>query len=218
MRVIYWAGDSTVKQNSILTWPQTGIGQMFDRFSCRADVCICNHAENGRSTRSFINEGRLVPIGARLKAGDFLFIQFGHNDEKQSDPLRYTDPDGDFGCFLEQFAACARAKDAIPVFITPVSRMGFADPEAPYRHGRWAAAMRRTAEKLNAACIDLTAMSEDLLIHTPEEVRGSWFMPDGTHLTPEGAMVFAGLIARSLYQLGGEYRALLAPEYLQSLA
>jgi len=73
------------------------------------------------------------------------------------------------------------------------------------------------SRKLDAACIDLTAMSEELLIRSPEENRDLWFMPDGTHLKPEGAMVFAGLIAQALYRLGGEYRALLAPEYADSL-
>ncbi len=218
MTTIYWAGDSTVKQNAILTWPQTGIGQMFDRFTSRNTVCISNHAENGRSTKSFIDEGRLAPIYDQIKPGDFLFVQFGHNDEKQEDPARYADPDGEFCENLERFANCARNKQAIPVFITPVTRRGFADPKAQYHHDRWAAAARRTGKRLGVACIDLTALSEELLIHTPEEVRDGWFMPDGTHLKPEGAMIFGELIAKTLYRLGGEYSALLAPEYAQSLA
>ena len=217
MITIFWAGDSTAKQNSILTWPQTGVGQMMDRYLKRGSVSVSNHAENGRSTKSFLDEGRLAFIYDELSAGDFLFIQFGHNDEKEEDPARYTDPDGEFCDNLERFANCARNKQAIPVFITPVTRKGFADPKARYRHDRWAAAARRTGKKLDVACIDLTAMSEELLLHTPEETRESWFMPDGTHLKPEGAMIFAGLIAQSLYRLGGEYRALLAPEYADSL-
>ncbi len=163
-------------------------------------------------------EARLtIPISNHIAEGDFLFIQFGHNDEKQEDPLRYADPDGEFCDYLTLFANCARSKGAIPVLITPVTRRGFADPEPRYRHDRWAAAARRMGQKLNAACIDLTALSENLLIHTPENVRDSWFLPDGTHLKPEGAMAFGELIARELYRLGGEYRALLAPEYIQSL-
>ena len=217
MTTIFWAGDSTVKQNSILTWPQTGIAQMFDRFTRRPDVCIANHAENGRSTKSFLDEGRLAAIYDCITEGDFLFVQFGHNDEKEEDPARYADPDGEFCENLERFANCARNKRAIPVFITPVTRRGFADPQAQYHHGRWAAAARRMSEKLEVACIDLTALSEELLIHTPEEVRDSWFMPDGTHLKPKGAMMFGDLIAQALYRLGGEYRALLAPEYAERL-
>ena len=216
MTTIFWAGDSTVKQNSILTYPQTGIGQMLDRYVNRFEVTISNHSENGRSTKSFLDEGRLAPIYDRLSRGDFLFVQFGHNDEKQEDPARYTDPDTEFAENLERFANCARNKGAIPVFITPVSRRGFAGPGARYRHDRWAAAARSASERLGVACIDLTAMSERLLSHTPTDVSDPWFMPDGTHLKPEGAMTFAGLIAGALYRLGGDYRALLAPEYIDS--
>ena len=92
MTTIYWAGDSTVKENSILTYPQTGMGQVFGRFVRRLEVRVENHAENGRSTKSFLEEGRLETIRERMQPGDFLFIQFGHNDEKAEDPARYTSP------------------------------------------------------------------------------------------------------------------------------
>lgn len=94
MTTIYWAGDSTVKENSILTYPQTGMGQVFGRFVRRLEVRVENHAENGRSTKSFLEEGRLETIRERMQPGDFLFIQFGHNDEKAEDPARYTSPGG----------------------------------------------------------------------------------------------------------------------------
>ena len=74
MTTIFWAGDSTVKQNSIATYPQTGIGQALHRFIRRPDVAIANHAENGRSTKSFMDQGRLAAIYDGIKAGDFLFI------------------------------------------------------------------------------------------------------------------------------------------------
>ncbi|MBR6569889.1 MAG: rhamnogalacturonan acetylesterase [Clostridia bacterium] len=217
MKTIFWAGDSTVKQNSILTYPQTGIGQMLDRYLQKGAVAISNHAENGRSTKSFMDEGRVAAIYDDIRQGDFLFVQFGHNDEKDNDPARYTDPDHEFCDNLERFANAARNKNAIPVFITPVTRRRFTDPKAVYRHDRWAAAARRKAKQLGAALIDLTAMSEELVLHTPEETRDEWFMKDGTHLKPEGAMAFAGLIAKGLYQLGGEYRALLDTDYVESL-
>ncbi len=217
MKTIFWAGDSTVKQNSILTYPQTGIGQMLDRYLDRLNVVVSNHAENGRSTKSFFDEGRLAAIYDNIRKGDFLFVQFGHNDEKEEDTARYTDPDGEFCDNLTRFANCARNKQAIPVFITPVTRRGFANPNAKYRHDRWRAAAIRMGKELNAAVIDLTGMSEDLLVHTPEETRDQWFMPDGTHLKPEGAMAFAGLIAGALNRLGSEYAALLDADYVESL-
>ena len=93
MTTIFWAGDSTVKQNSIVTYPQTGIGQMMCRYTKLHEVHIENYAENGRSTKQFMDEGRLAVIYDRIREGDYLFIQFGHNDEKIADPARYTDPD-----------------------------------------------------------------------------------------------------------------------------
>ena len=75
MATIYWAGDSTVQYNDITTFPQTGIGQVFHLF-LKPGVKVVNYAKNGRSTKSFIDEGRMKPIEDQIKAGDFLFIQF----------------------------------------------------------------------------------------------------------------------------------------------
>ncbi|MBR1441764.1 MAG: GDSL family lipase, partial [Lachnospiraceae bacterium] len=95
MRVIFWAGDSTNTCNKAHRFPQTGIAQAFDRFTA-PDVVIYDHAVNGRSTKSFIDQGRLATIYDEIRKGDFLFIQFAHNDEKETDPDRYTDPDTTF--------------------------------------------------------------------------------------------------------------------------
>ena len=124
MRHIFWAGDSTVATNKASTYPQTGIGQAFDRFTAM-DVCVCNRAVNGRSTKSFIDESRLAPIYDEITKGDFLFIQFGHNDEKKNDPSRYTDPHGEFIVNLGKYVNVARNKGAYPVFITSVERRLF---------------------------------------------------------------------------------------------
>ena len=231
MVTIFWAGDSTVKQNSIATYPQTGIGQMFHRYVKNMQVQIENYAENGRSTKSFIDEGRMAVIYDRIRKDDFLFIQFGHNDEKPEDPLRYADPETDFPVNLEKFVNVARNKGAIPVFITPLTRWDRNNPNAKYRHDQWAASYRRTAERLGVALIDLTKMSEELVDALGEKARTDFYMnipagvypaypnglKDGTHLQPLGAMTFAGLIAKGLYDLGGAYRALLCDDYEQWL-
>lgn len=230
MTTIFWAGDSTVKQNSIATYPQTGIGQMFHRYVKNMQVQIENHAENGRSTKSFMDEGRLAAIYDRIKAGDFLFIQFGHNDEKPEDPARYTDPEGEFAANLERFVNAARNKRAIPVFITPLTRLD-RSANAKYRHDAWAESYRRTAKRLNVALIDLTCMSEALVDSMGERARTEYYMnfpagvypafpeglKDGTHLQPAGALAFAGLIAKGLHELGGVYADLLCDGYEQWL-
>lgn len=225
MKTIYWAGDSTVKQNTILTFPQTGIGQVFHLF-VRPDVRIENHAENGRSTKSFLDEGRLAVLYDRIGPGDFLFVQFGHNDEKISDPNRYTDPDGEFADNLERFANAARNKGGLPVFITPLTRRGFREPGAELSHGAYAASMRRRAARLGVPLVDLCARSEELVSSLYQE-SAAYYMhvpagkypryPDGaaddTHLRYPGAVAFGRLIADGLYALGGEYAALLTDGY-----
>ncbi len=232
MTTIFWAGDSTVKQNSIVTYPQTGIGQAFTRFIRRLEVRVENHAENGRSTKSFIEEGRLTPICDRMRAGDFLFIQFGHNDEKQSDPHRWADPETDFPANLERFVNAARSKGAMPVLITPVTRFHLGDAEDDYRHVRWAEAMRRTGERLDVPVIDLTALSEAKVLSMGAAAQTAFYMnlpagvhphyPEGqrdnTHLQPAGALAFAALIARELKKLGGAYADVLCADFDQYCA
>ncbi len=231
MITIYWAGDSTVKQNTIGTYPQTGIGQVFERFVKPKQVRVENHAENGRSTKSFMDEGRLAPIYDRISRGDFLFIQFGHNDEKPEDPTRYADPDVDFPANLEKFVNAARNKGAIPVIITPVTRFNRNSASAIYKHDRWAESAKRTGEKLGVAVIDLTAMSEKLVDDMGADAQTALFMnlpagvyahfpngqKDNTHLQPAGAVAFAGLIARGLHALGGAYADILCDDFDQYL-
>lgn len=231
MITIYWAGDSTVKQNGMSTWPQTGIGQEFERFLKPHEVRVENHAENGRSTKSFMEEGRLAVIYDRMTKGDFLFIQFGHNDEKPEDPTRYADPDSSFPENLEKFVNAARNKGAIPVIITPVTRFNRNNPKALYRHDRWAEAARRTGKNLGVAVVDLTAMSEQLVDEMGEAAATTYFMnlpegvyphypqgqKDNTHLQPAGAVAFGALIAKGLYKLGGEYKAILCDDFDQYL-
>lgn len=231
MTTIYWAGDSTAKQNGMSTWPQTGIAQEFERFLVPHEVRVENHAENGRSTKSFIDEGRLALIYDRITKGDFLFVQFGHNDEKPEDPTRYADPDSGFPDNLEKFVNAARNKGATPVIITPVTRFNRDQPGALYKHDRWAESARCTGERLGVAVVDLTAMSEQLVDAVGEDAAKLFYMnlpahvyphyphgqKDNTHLQPAGAVAFGALIAKGLYELGGEYRALLRDDFGQFL-
>lgn len=106
MTKIYYIGDSTVQFNNIHTYPQTGMSQGLARY-LRQEVLICPHGKNGRSTKSFLEEWRFAPVKEALEPGDFLFIQFGHNDEK-GDPLRHTDPFGTYQENLRYFVTCAQ--------------------------------------------------------------------------------------------------------------
>lgn len=224
MKHIFWAGDSTVKTNKADTFPQTGIGQAFDRYT-RPDVVISNHAENGRSTKSFIDESRLAAIYNDITEGDYLFIQFGHNDEKNQDPTRYTDPHGEFKVNLGRFVNVARNKKAYPVFITSVERRHFdeAGELLLSGHEEYVAGMKEAGKELDVPVVDLYSMSRQFLASEGDEATKKLYMnlapgeaswcPEGqtddSHLKYEGAMIYAGMVARGLKELGGHYAKLV---------
>ena len=227
MRHIFWAGDSTVACNKFATYPQTGIAQAFDRFTA-GDVVIYNHAVNGRSTKSFIDESRLATIYDEISEGDYLFIQFGHNDEKINDPARYTDPHGEFIVNLGKFVNVARNKKAYPVFITSVERRLF-DENGKLKeseHTEYVAGMKEAGEKYNVPVVDLFLMSREFLSKTGDEESKKYYMnlapgeaswaPEGkndnSHLKYEGALLYSGMIAEGLKKLGEPYSSLLAED------
>lgn len=224
---IYWAADSTVQTNKITTYPQTGIGQVFSLYT-REGVEILNHAKNGRSTKSFIDEGRLETIDAQIDKGNFLFIQFGHNDEKVEDPARYTEPFSTYMINLRNYISVARKHNAFPVLITPLERRCFVDSMhlGLGAHSDYVAAMKQTAEQNNVPLVDLYSMSRTALKKAGEQESRKWYMyfspgiydnypegkEDNTHLRYEGAVKYAGLIAEGLRELGGIYSDLLIKE------
>ena len=215
---IFWAGDSTVKQNDFTSYPQCGIGQGFSLF-VKKEIIIVNRAENGRSTKSFIDEGRLEFIKENIRKGDFLFIQFGHNDEK-NDPLRYTDPQTTFKDNLRTFINTAKNVGAYPLLITPLYRRLFASEGklVDNTHLTYPQAMLEVGRECDVPVIDLCTMSRRKI-----EASRKWFMhlapgeypnfPDGktdnTHLQYAGAVAFAELIAAGIAQLSSPYRDML---------
>ena len=127
---IYMIGDSTMA-NKVLDGgnPERGWGQVLPGFLSEA-IRVDNHAVNGRSSKSFIDEGRWEKVLSLLKPGDYLFIQFGHNDEK-ADPKRHTDANGgSFDENLRRFVTEARAKGAIPVLFNSIVRRNFGSADA----------------------------------------------------------------------------------------
>ena len=214
MSTVFYIGDSTVARNNIHSYPQTGMSQGLALYLKEA-VRIESHAKNGRSTKSFLDEGRFAPVEQAMGPGDFLLIQFGHNDEKE-DPARHTDPDTSFRDNLRLFIAAARRKGAYPVLITPIARRLF-DEKGHFRpgsHGAYPDAIRAVGREENVPVVDLTAATEGWLPTVGDEPSKPYFMwpKDNTHLKPEGAVVMAGFLADGLRQLGSPYADLLAPE------
>ncbi|MBR4733632.1 MAG: rhamnogalacturonan acetylesterase [Lachnospiraceae bacterium] len=212
MKRILYAGDSTVKFNRFDSYPQTGISQGLLLY-LKDDVFLRSFAENGRSTKSFIDEGRLQEIEKTIAEGDVFLIQFGHNDAKMDDPLRYTEAYGSFQENLKLMADVARKVGAWPVLITPVARRYF-DKDGQFlggSHGEYPKAMKELAERENVPCIDLNAISENYLECVGDLAsRPMYVYPkDNTHLTYHGAAIYAGMIAREIKKLGEPYSGLL---------
>lgn len=214
-RIIY-AGDSTVTFNKIATYPQMGLSQGLLLY-LKDEVVLRSFAINGRSTKSFIDQGRLAQIDAYLQdkgsEEDFLFIQFGHNDEKQSDAARYAAAFTDYKDNLKQFIAVARKHGARPVLFTPIARRLF-DTDGkflPGSHTDYPEAVRQVAKEEDVPCIDMTTLTETYLSVIGDFAsRAMYVYPkDNTHLVMQGAMVYAGFIADGLRKLGHPYVDLL---------
>ena len=202
MTTVHYIGDSTVARNNIHSYPQTGMSQALSLY-LKESVTVRSYAKNGRSTKSFLDEGRFGPVEAAMEPGDFLFIQFGH-----------TDPETTFRENLKLFIRAARERGAKPVLLTPIARRLFdeAGNFRPGSHGAYPDAMRALAIDEDVPLIDLTEMTERFLPQLGDEPSKPLFMwpKDNTHLKPEGAVKMAGFVAEGLQALGGEYAAILA--------
>ena len=200
---IFIAADSTAATYGPERAPQAGWGQALQSWLDPAQWQVRNHAVGGRSTRSFINEGRLDVIARELQAGDVLLIQFGHNDAKTEDPTRFTDPDTDYARFLSRYIAVAREKGATPILITPVARLLYDFGALLDTHGRYTLAMKRVANEQDVPLIDLNASSMAWIRALGEQGAKPYFMfvpeqnkADGTHFSVAGATAVACLVMR----------------------
>ncbi|MEU2284435.1 rhamnogalacturonan acetylesterase [Streptomyces sp. NPDC013178] len=216
-RTLYIAGDSTAAQKFADAAPETGWGMALP-FFLRRDLPVANHAVNGRSSKSFVDEGRLDVVLASIRPGDFLLVQFAHNDEKTTDPTRYTEPWTTYQDYLRMYVDGARARGARPVLLTPVERRRFdAAGNAVPSHGDYPAAMRALAEEEGVALLDIQALSLALWQRLGVEATKTYFNwteteQDNTHFNPPGAIAVARLVAGELL-----HRRVLAPRDVRRL-
>lgn len=208
---VFYIGDSTVQLNKIDTYPQTGMAQVLELF-LKPDVRVLPYGKNGRSTKSFLDEGLFAPVREQLKPGDFLLIQFGHNDEKD-DPARHTEPFGDFQENLRFYIRATREAGAHPLLITPIARRLFDEQGnfLPDSHGAYPAAIRQLGALECVPVADLTALTEDFLARLGDEASKPLFVwpKDNTHLKYDGAVQMTALLCRELEGFGSPYRELL---------
>jgi lysophospholipase L1-like esterase len=202
---VYLAGDSTMAAKQPDKRPETGWGEMLQQHFDPAKVKIDNRAMNGRSTKTFISEGRWQAIVDALKKGDYVFIQFGHNDEAKEKVERYTPP-AEYRANLLRFVADVRAKNAIPVLLTPVMRRRF-DANGVFQdsHGEYPDIVRHVAMETKVALIDMHRKSEAVIKqYGPENSRQLFLqlkpgenpnypngIEDNTHFSPLGAGLMA---------------------------
>lgn len=190
---IFTIGDSTMANKKLEGGnPERGWGQMLSRYFTD-DITIDNHAVNGRSSKSFIDEGRWDAVLSKIQKGDYVFIQFGHNDEKD-DPNRHTDPGTTFDANLKKFVEDTRAKGGIPVLFNSIVRRNFGkadgnavanaikqddirngiDPKASKdsieegatlidTHGAYLISPKNVAKELNVTFIDLNSLTHKLV-------------------------------------------------------
>jgi lysophospholipase L1-like esterase len=158
---IYLVGDSTIANKEIRAYPETGWGMPFTNFF-DSSVVIDNRAKNGRSTKSFIGEGLWQPIVANLKKGDYVLIQFGHNDEVKTKATYTTEEE--FKSNLKKYCTDTKSKGAYPVLITPVARRKFdSTGRIQGTHDVYSGLVRDVAKEYDIPLIDLDKKSQELL-------------------------------------------------------
>lgn len=211
---IFIAGDSTVS-----TWeperPERGWGQMISGYFDER-VKFDNRAVPGRSTRTFISEGDWGKLLENVKPGDYVLIQFGHNDSHDPSSPEATAPFGDYRDFLIQYIDDARLKGAAPILVTPMYRRGFdqeghlqpyltdSDGNPVYNLRPYAEAMRQVAAEKGVGLIDLFSMSGELLQELGDTRSAELLAPnDRAHWNQRGATVMAFLVVKELVDVEG---------------
>ncbi|WP_334179231.1 cupin domain-containing protein [Pseudoxanthomonas sp.] len=200
-RQVFIAGDSTASHYGPERAPRQGWGQQLQGFLDEGAYVVRNHAQSGRSSRSFIAEDWFDGMAKEMRTGDVLLIQFGHNDEKIEDPTRYNEPQRAFPAWLMRYVALARDKGATPILVTPVARRKFDHGQLLDTHGMYAQALRDLAQREQVGLIDLTALSMDWLRATGDDASKAYFMhvpaqaqQDDTHFQQRGAVMVACMV------------------------
>ncbi|WP_353121459.1 rhamnogalacturonan acetylesterase [Dysgonomonas capnocytophagoides] len=205
---LFLAGDSTVVDEANEPW--SGWGQLLPRF-LSSDIAVANYAESGEAANSFVSSKRFAKLLSEMKAGDYLFIQFGHNDQKQKGEGKgpYASYTRDLKYLIDE----ARAKGGIPVLITSMNRRTFdSEGKITNSHGDYPDAVRKLAKQENVALIDLNAMSKTLYEAWGDEGSKKAFvhfpagtfpdqdkdLADNTHFNPYGGYELAKCIIQGI--------------------
>jgi rhamnogalacturonan acetylesterase len=217
--VLYIIGDSTVKNGTVTnSGPLWGWGSLLQLHFDTTKLAIENHAIGGRSSRTFINEGRWDKIVARLKKGDYVLLQFGHNDSGPLDDtarargsisgtgtesriiynpkLKRQEEVYTYGAYLRRYVREAKAKGAIPIICSPIPRDVWKDGIlAGSNYQIWA---KQVATETSALYLPLNEMITSVYQVKGAEKTKLYFPTDHTHTNKEGAMLNAQIVAIGL--------------------
>lgn len=219
---VFLCGNSTVVDQDEEPWASWG--QMITRWM-DPGVSIANYAESGETASSFIAAGRLKKALTQMKAGDYIIMEFGHNDQKQKTPgsgAYYN-----FATALKTFVDEARNRGAHPIFVTPTQRRSFRNGRIQDTHGEYPDAMRWVAEREGVPVIDLHSMTRTLYEAMGEEASKRAFvhypahtypgqttaLADNTHFNPYGAYQIAKCVIEGLRTAAPELYSHIRPEY-----
>ena len=199
---IFLAADSTVQSYGLSEKNQGGWGEFLQDY-LTADIQVINHAIGGRSSKTFVEEGRLHKIVGELKEGDYLLIQMGHNDATANKPERYTDPSTTYKAYLKMYVEGARKCQAEPILITPVARLHCENDQFINDFPEYCQAMKELAKEENVVLIDLMEKSLRVFEFIGYEEAFTYFMAsvnetDFTHFTKKGANQMAKLVAKGI--------------------
>jgi lysophospholipase L1-like esterase len=192
---IYLAGDSTVTDRDgggDVSW-----GQMLPVF-LKPGVAVANNAQSGETMKSFMNALRLDKMLGPMKKGDYLFIQFAHNDSKANWPQTYVEPETTYKDYLKVYIAEARLRGATPVLVTAMDRGDRKTGAPSHGHGGYIGAMREVAAEQHVPLIDLYAMS--IAFYSAAGEDAPKILADGTHSTAYGGYEFAKCIVMGIKQ------------------
>lgn len=219
---LIFMGDSTMQKNDESTYPQVGWPQVLPNLIIKKDINIINFAKNGRSTKSFIDEGLFNKTLEHIKSGDYCLIQFGHNDEKINDPTRYTNPSTTFKENLNYFIDKIKEKNANIILLTPIYRRCFIDEHKldDNCHKNYSEAIIEVGRKNNILVIDLTSLTKTYLEKIGMKESRKFFMnfdqneypnyplgkEDNTHLRMEGAEFISKLFIDELEKINHPLR------------
>lgn len=210
---IYMIGDSTMSVYASDLYPRMGWGQPLGGSFEAKCATVVDKALSGRSSKSFYDEGAWTPVKNALEPGDYVLIQFGHNDEKSDEPTLYTNPQTTYKQYLTTYVNDTRAKSATPLLLTSINRNAWNGSSLSDSHGAYPPAVRELAASLKVELIDLTALTKAYFEKLGQVETSKLFLiltagqfpnypngvTDNTHLQEKGALKIGQLALANAY-------------------